>query len=755
MNIIHVCTNLLLFVLELKENWEGSLENSSLLTKSSALSTPKKLTIDIKFENLGLRLRTTGKKVLQGVTGEIRSGRMTAVMGPSGSGKTTFMTTIAGKAYYGKMNGKILINERSDLPITKFKNVTGFVPQEDVMLREMTVEETLRFAAKTRLPKSMSNDEKNRIIEDTLEILDLKSIRYSPIGDEDVRGISGGQRKRVNIGIELVSDPTLLFLDEPTSGLDSSSSLSICSALRKISSLGLTIVSVIHQPRYEIFEMFHDVLLLAKGGRTVYLGPTKDALSYFESLGFECPNHVNPADFLIDVISEQQPDKDGNIIKDDELVRLWRIHQSKVQEEIPDDNVPPEEPFDYSDTNSTLGYDTGVNPVNLNDFVRFIKKVYRYSKGTIEKQIPALTLTKEELFPVNVSEGDFDTENDSKVNRGSILTGIGMFIFVMLTFLTAPIAVFKLPFEKSQPSLYRQYGGILAVCFDSLVMFLIFFLRFISIVFSGNSVEGVGYLGVVVFCFIPGVSLFFCTILIVKRFKEGEVIPYAKELFGGMFGWLFYIGITWNAQTTSIPKRMAGLIGFLIGGYWILCLTSTILIYPGSDDPATFPFWPEPTGIAIFYGFVTFLLARRMHILPLQIRALPSFKQQLFQITKRSFIQITRSWIIYIFDILLVINAGLFVGIIYYQQYYEPPIIESYPNAECPEGSPDEVCRLLTIPQKDPLSGQASITCLSIALAAVASSLRIFGDERVTFRRESTSGLSTEAYCKYYIIFHY
>jgi ABC-type multidrug transport system ATPase subunit len=111
------------------------------------------------------------------------------------------------------------------------------------------------------------------------------SIRDVQIGDEDIRGISGGQRKRVNVGMELVANPTVLFLDEPTSGLDSAGSKSLCQCLRSISELGLNIAAVIHQPRYEIFCMFHDVLLLGKGGKTVYLGPTEQAAEYFESLG--------------------------------------------------------------------------------------------------------------------------------------------------------------------------------------------------------------------------------------------------------------------------------------------------------------------------------------------------------------------------------------------------------------------------------------------------------------------------------------
>jgi ABC-type multidrug transport system ATPase subunit len=123
--------------------------------------------------------------------------------------------------------------------------------------------------------------------------------------------------------MELVADPTVLFLDEPTSGLDSSTSQEVCDSLRKVAEKGLTVVAVIHQPRYEIFRMFHDVLLLGKGGRTVYLGPSEEALPYFENLGFKCPQHTNPADFFMDVISGLVHREGDPAFKPEDLFRFW------------------------------------------------------------------------------------------------------------------------------------------------------------------------------------------------------------------------------------------------------------------------------------------------------------------------------------------------------------------------------------------------------------------------------------------------
>ncbi|CAB4016980.1 white-brown complex homolog 30, partial [Paramuricea clavata] len=264
-----------------------------------------------------------GKVVLEGVTGHVRSGEVTAVMGPSGAGKTTFLNTLSGKAYYGNANGKILFNNEVVRGIKQFRSITGFVPQEDTMHRNLTVHEVLYYQALLRLPAGTNKRTINYKIRQTLDILEISHVADSLIGDEETRGISGGQRKRVNIGMELIADPTLLFLDEPTSGLDSTSSLSVLKSLRAVAEEGkLTVLCVIHQPRFEIFNMFHNILLLGPGGKTVYQGNVSDAAQYFSSLGFNTPANVNPADFYMDVIG-------GSVDIGDEEIDLFEAWKNK------------------------------------------------------------------------------------------------------------------------------------------------------------------------------------------------------------------------------------------------------------------------------------------------------------------------------------------------------------------------------------------------------------------------------------------
>ncbi|KAJ3114226.1 hypothetical protein HDU96_002395 [Phlyctochytrium bullatum] len=305
------------------------------------------LRMDFRFRDLGLRL-ANGKTVLKGVTGSIRSGRMTAIMGPSGAGKTTFMNVLMGKVR--RTGGDLWING-AQAEMHAFKKIIGYVPQEDVMLRELTVRENVYHSARCRLPGTWGRKEVEACVDAVLEALGLSHVQHTEIGDEMTRGVSGGQRKRVNIGMELASTNTIaaplsIFLDEPTSGLDSTSALDVATILRSISSLGLTIISVIHQPRVEIFNSFDDVLLIAPGGRTAYLGPVSEVQQYFEDLmGVRFDPQSNPADLLMDILSAR------GAMTTDEIVAAWerRAGDSGNNDEQP---RPPSSSSSSSDTSS-------------------------------------------------------------------------------------------------------------------------------------------------------------------------------------------------------------------------------------------------------------------------------------------------------------------------------------------------------------------------------------------------------------------
>ena len=263
---------------------------------------------------------------MQGVNGKFLPGRLCAIMGPSGAGKTTVISLVTGKAE--KTTGKVLVNGVEEKGLTKYQKLVVFVPQEDVMIRTLTVRDNITFSAKYRLPVSHSKEQIINKVNECIDVLGLSHVQHSPIGDERTRGVSGGQRKRVNIGIELVADPSVLFLDEPTSGLDSTTATALCSTLKSIARLkSMTIAAVIHQPSISSFHEFDDLLLLGKGGRVVYFGPTADAPAYFESIGFALPKNCNPADFYLDLCQGAVPRKGHPDFDWPELFDLWEDHR--------------------------------------------------------------------------------------------------------------------------------------------------------------------------------------------------------------------------------------------------------------------------------------------------------------------------------------------------------------------------------------------------------------------------------------------
>ena len=256
--------------------------------------------IGLSFDFEGLSFVTTkGKTILQDVTGTMPRGSSWGIMGGSGAGKSTFLNVLMGKAT--NTGGSVKVNGWVK-DMAKYKKLIGYVPQDDIVFPELTVRENILHSARVRLPASWRDKEIQDHVDSLIACLQLTHVQHSRVGDSRKPVISGGQRKRVNIGIELAAAPMAIFLDEPTSGLDATSAASIMRLLKAISRLGVTTIAIIHQPREQIFYGFDQLLLLAQG-RSVYSGPTEDVQGYFEGLGFAFPQRANPADTLIDIIT--------------------------------------------------------------------------------------------------------------------------------------------------------------------------------------------------------------------------------------------------------------------------------------------------------------------------------------------------------------------------------------------------------------------------------------------------------------------
>ncbi len=227
-------------------------------------------------------------------------------MGPSGSGKTSVLNALAGQVRASKhasLHGTLRVNGER---VGKASEAAGvrlaYLQQEDIFYAQMTVRETLLFAARLRLPKDVPLAEKEALVEKLIRKLSLVKAADTIVGSSSKRGISGGERKRLAIGCELLGDPNLLFLDEPTSGLGAYQEQQVVTALKTLADEGTTVVCVIHQPRGSIFNMFDDLMLLADG-KLMYSGPAAKAASHFWWLGHRKPSGINAGEYVVDLVS--------------------------------------------------------------------------------------------------------------------------------------------------------------------------------------------------------------------------------------------------------------------------------------------------------------------------------------------------------------------------------------------------------------------------------------------------------------------
>lgn len=267
------------------------------------------------FENVSYALN--GKVILDRIQGVARPGQIMAIMGASGAGKTTFLDILARKNKRGSVEGNFYVNGEK-VGNSDYKNVIGFVDQEDTMLPTLTVHETIMTSALLRLPRDMGHAAKELRVYEVEKQLGISHIKDSLIGSEEGngRGISGGEKRRVGIACELVTSPSILFLDEPTSGLDAFNAFNVIECLVTLAkTYNRTVIFTIHQPRSNIVALFDQLVLLAKG-KTVYSGEFALCQNYFDSIGYSCPPGFNIADYLVDLTMHVEdpgtPDEDDS-----------------------------------------------------------------------------------------------------------------------------------------------------------------------------------------------------------------------------------------------------------------------------------------------------------------------------------------------------------------------------------------------------------------------------------------------------------
>jgi ABC-type multidrug transport system ATPase subunit len=259
------------------------------------------------------------KTILTDCYGSVPAGSVCAIMGPSGSGKSSLLNVLAGRSASAagiSVSGTVSVAGKKINPV-KFRQQIAYVMQDDALMPTATTREALEFSASLRLPAGTSKERIKALVDATITDLGLESCADIMIGGALIKGISGGQRKRASVGVEIITNPALLFLDEPTSGLDSFSASNLVKLLKTIAAKNAAVLCTIHQPSSDVFFEF-DLCIFMKEGRIFYQGPTQNLTSFFNSFSYVCPANYNPSDYVMSLsqtVTLEELEKNGLLLK--------------------------------------------------------------------------------------------------------------------------------------------------------------------------------------------------------------------------------------------------------------------------------------------------------------------------------------------------------------------------------------------------------------------------------------------------------
>ncbi|KAK1942573.1 Protein white [Phytophthora citrophthora] len=372
------------------------------------------------------------KIILSNVSGTAKPGELLVIMGPSGAGKSSLLDCISGRNK--AVEGEIAINGQpwND----SIKRLTSYVMQDDLFYQTITVKEHLVFQAKLRMGKTFTEKQYLKRVDEVMEELGLMKCRDTLIGGISLRGISGGERKRLSFATEILTNPSILFVDEPTSGLDSFMAETVTMQLQQIARNGRTVIATIHQPSSEVFGLF-DQLYLLSDGSPVYQGKALESVDYFSSLGYPCPALMNPTDYFMKqlVVMDKATDAEG-VARVEKLKKEWIQHQTLPQ--IEDGGIKTEE---YSDSRLNIFGQVGV--LAHRNVVRFVRDRIGFRAAIFQTLIVSLIVG---LIYLQLDLNQKGIQN---------FTGGFFFLIVNQTFGSANPVFISVPMEL--PIIIREY----------------------------------------------------------------------------------------------------------------------------------------------------------------------------------------------------------------------------------------------------------------------------------------------------------
>uniref|UniRef100_T1PBK3 ABC-2 type transporter n=1 Tax=Musca domestica TaxID=7370 RepID=T1PBK3_MUSDO len=312
---------------------------------------PRWPAVNLEFRDLSYSVSDANqgkKKILKNISGEFKSHELTAIMGPSGAGKTTLLNLLAGFGI-SSYSGYININRNPRDP-RLFRKMSRYIMQNDIVDPYFTVMEAMMLAANLKLGSEFNRQQKLEIIEEILNML-----RLEKTANTVAARLSGGERKRLCVAMELVNNPPVLFLDEPTTGLDDLSSSQCVSLLRRLAHSGRTIICSIHTPPAKLFQMFDKVYVLAEG-QCVYQGSVGNIVPYLKEIGLSCPITYNPADFFIEVACREYGDYHKQMVN--------AIDNGNVYRWMPNSRYSEMKSISPTTSNTTSGASSGASSLN-------------------------------------------------------------------------------------------------------------------------------------------------------------------------------------------------------------------------------------------------------------------------------------------------------------------------------------------------------------------------------------------------------